>query len=94
MIFHVISWTFLNVTSLPKNIEEYKDDFITSNRIDVLCFAETRLCDLTYEHVNIQNYNMFVSNSNWHGGGMVCCKQINMYVSEIATFNCLMQEYI
>ena len=84
---------FLNIRSLPKHIEEFRHDFIADNEIDVLCFAETRLCDATHELFNIQNYNMFVNNRNRRGGGVACYVHETFLRSRVNNL-CLMEACI
>ena len=73
---------FLNIRSIPQNIDEFLTDFsISSLRYDILCMSETRLLPSMEPLFNIPNFDFFGNSRNTRGGGIAIYvnKKIQVY---------------
>lgn len=83
----LVSTLFLNIRSIPKNFEEFDNDFnISLMKYDMLLFAETRLMDDLNDLYRIQGYNLYSNPRNTAGGGVAMYIRENFIVSLIEDF--------
>ena len=63
---------YLNIRSLPKNLEEFISDFSVENsKLSVISFSETRLIPELANLYTINKFDMFSNPRNTRGGGVV-----------------------
>ena len=62
---------FLNIVSLPKNIDEIRQHSMTNKHIDLIAFNETRLdSSINDNMVHINNYDLICKDRSRNGGGV------------------------
>lgn len=78
-----MSCTFLNIRSIPSNLDEFLIEFTVSDEsLDFMAFAETRLTDSTNSLYGVDGYTLFSNPRNSCGGG-VCIYARNRYRATI-----------
>ena len=66
----ILSLVSLNIRSVPKNYDEFFMDF-GSTKFDIIEFSETRLNEPIQNLYRPKNYDMFCTNRNISGGGVL-----------------------
>ena len=89
-----LNCVFLNIRSIPSNLEEFVNDFsVSREHLDFICFAETRLSESISSLYNINGYKIFSNPRNSSGGG-VCIYARSKYRANIIESISLTSEVI